>query len=259
MNNHDSGNDFLDDLYAKSAKELPPTALDQAIIKEAYAKVHKRDFVSRLQWQRFLSVAAVMVLSVYIFFDVGEYSMDAESFAPSEERIESGAPVYDDAHAPRIEEPRVKAEKSKAKKVIDPAVYESPAAMESTLAADDFSDASSDPQIMSESDDSGEISGLVKEQSSEVYSTKLEQKPEALLKKAFSRSQNKQAVSAELALPGQVSKDAENITLEPEKMLREIERLIEVDNLVEAKQMFQRLSESYPQYPIPSKIVSMFR
>ena len=66
MNKHDNDNKFLDELYSQSAKEVPPVELDQAIRKLAHAKVPKNDIVSLLKWERVLSVAAVMVLSIYI-------------------------------------------------------------------------------------------------------------------------------------------------------------------------------------------------
>lgn len=72
MTQHDSDKDFLDKLYAQSAIEQPPAELDKHILDLAKAQHQRRGFADALRWQRILSVAAVMVLSVYIFFDISQ-------------------------------------------------------------------------------------------------------------------------------------------------------------------------------------------
>ena len=62
--------DKLDELYALTKNETPPAELDLKILAEARASVPAQRSASFYTWQRIMSVAAVMVFSVYIFFDV---------------------------------------------------------------------------------------------------------------------------------------------------------------------------------------------
>ena len=71
MINNNSDDEFLDKLYKQSAIEKPPTDLDQQILELAKANHQRTRFAKTMNLQRVLSVAAVMVLSVYIFFEVG--------------------------------------------------------------------------------------------------------------------------------------------------------------------------------------------
>jgi len=97
-------NDFLDDLYSNSAKDVPPESLDQAILKHARDNVQKGNFLMRRQWQQFLSLAAVMVLSVYVVLDVGDESMDVEGLSLSEEPSPSGNEMRAKAESFKIKE-----------------------------------------------------------------------------------------------------------------------------------------------------------
>jgi hypothetical protein len=152
MNDDDTDNDFIDDLYAHSAKEIPPALLDQAILKHALDHVHKDNFFQRLQLQRVFSVAAVLVLSVYIVFDVGEQRLGIEGFLRTEEKIRFESPAFYEESTGPTEEQRLKVEKSKVKKTMDAPAYES------TAAPDDL-----------------RKSGLKKEQSIAIYSFQSEQ------------------------------------------------------------------------------------
>jgi mRNA-degrading endonuclease HigB of HigAB toxin-antitoxin module len=96
MKDDDTDNNFLDDLYSHSAKEIPQAVLDQTILKHAFDHVHKDNFFQRLQLQRVFSVAAVLVLSVYIVFDVGEQRIDVENFVLIEEKIRFESPAFDE-------------------------------------------------------------------------------------------------------------------------------------------------------------------
>ena len=92
MNNHDSEDDFLNKLYQQSALEKPPVELDERILELSKAKLQHKRFAMTMNLQRTLSVAAVMVLSVYIFFEVGgdHSSMLDENFIyPQQKHIES--------------------------------------------------------------------------------------------------------------------------------------------------------------------------
>jgi hypothetical protein len=62
--------DKLDELYALTKNETPPAELDLKILAKARARVPAQRSASIYTWQRIMSVAAVMVFSVYIFFDV---------------------------------------------------------------------------------------------------------------------------------------------------------------------------------------------
>jgi hypothetical protein len=183
MKDHDTDNDFLDDLYSHSAKEIPPAVLDKAILKQAFDHVHKDNFFQRLQLQRVFSVAAVLVLSVYIVFDMGEQSMGVDDFLRTEEGIRFASPAFDEESALPIEGQRLKVEKVKINKMMDSSVYES---IEDTV----------------------EEKGVI--------------------------------VSAE-------------------KMIEEIEKLIAADNLMDAKKTYQELSNKYPEYPIPSRIIKALK
>lgn len=119
MKDHDTDNDFLDDLYLHSAKDVPPTALDQAILKQAHTKAHKGHFLQRLHWQQFFSVAAVMMLSVYLVLDVGDQSMDIEGLSIPRERSRFDNPALNDEQTV-----------SKVNKMMAPAVDESTAVSE---------------------------------------------------------------------------------------------------------------------------------
>ena len=70
MNHHDSEDDFLDALYKQSATEKPPVNIDQQILALAKETHQPKQFVKIMNFQRILSVAAVMVFAMYIFFDV---------------------------------------------------------------------------------------------------------------------------------------------------------------------------------------------
>jgi hypothetical protein len=221
MKDHDTDNDFLDDLYSHSAKEIPPAVLDQAILKQAHDHVHKDNFFQRLQLQRVFSVAAVLVLSVYIVFDVGEKNMGVEDFSLTEE---STSP---------IKEQRLRIEKSKVKRIMDSSAYES------TAAPEDLRNSS-----------------LRKEQFSEINSfqgeeMELEEKVEIEAKHA-SRDLSVQALSIQV-------NDDEGVIVSAEKMIEEIEKRIAEDKLVDAKKTYKELSDNYPEYPVPIRIVQALK
>lgn len=73
MNNEPSKGDFIDELYAQTKDEQPPLELDEQIRARALEHIEASRPSSLFKWQRVLSVAAVMVLSVYLFFDVNDF------------------------------------------------------------------------------------------------------------------------------------------------------------------------------------------
>ena len=206
MKDHDTDNDFIDDLYSHSAKEIPPAVLDQAILKQAHDHVHKDHFFKRLQLQRVFSVAAGLVLSVYIVFDAGEQSMGVEDFSLTEESIRFEFPAFDEESTGPIKEQGLKVEKIKVKKMMDSSAYESTAA----------------PDFLRES-------GLRKEKSMAINSFQSEQVED------------------------------EGVIVSAETMIEEIEKLITADKLVDAKKTYQKLSDQYPAYRVPSRIIEALK
>jgi hypothetical protein len=211
MKDDDTDNNFLDDLYSHSAKEIPPAVLDQTILKHALDHVHKDNFfqrlqLQRLQLQRVFSVAAVLVLSVYIVFDVGEQRIDVENFVLIEEKIRFESPAFDEESTGPIKEQRLKVEKSKVKKMMDSSAYESTAA----------------PDFLRKS-------GLRKEKSIEINSFQSEKVED------------------------------KGVIVSAETMIEEIEKLIAADKLVDAKKTYQELSDQYPAYRVPSRIIKALK
>lgn len=184
--------DFLDDLYSNSAKEVPPESLDQAILKQARDHVHNGRFLMRRQWQQFLSLAAVMVLSVYVVLDVGDQSMDVDGLSLSEE----------------------------ASEFIEPAFDEKPVA-----------------------------SKAVKKELS-LSGNEMRAKAES-----FKRKEAKRMVSDEV----DGIHAGHSLKASPEKMMVEIERLINEGELAKAKILFQKLSETYPEFPVSIRIIEALK
>lgn len=228
MKNHDTDNDFLDDLYAHSAKEAPPVALDEVILKQARDNMHKRNFVSRSQWQQLFSVAAVIVLSVYFVFDMGDQSLDMSDFSHAEERTRFSDPVFETEHAPRMKEPRLKVEKSKAKEDMGSTVYES------NSISDDSSISGSQSVRIPKSSSSEAFSYSTKGKSIEIETKE---------------------ISIDKALPVTVNDDAESLMATADEMVEEIEKLMAEGKLVAAKEIYNELSDTYPKYPVPIRIV----
>ena len=231
MKDHDTDNDFLDDLYSNSAKEVPPIELDQTILKQAHDNVHKRSFVWRSQWQQLFSVAAVMVLSVYFVFDVGDQSLNVEDFSHAEEP------------ALLMKEQRLKAESSKAKKVMNTAIYES------NSSSDDLNISGKEAFLIPKNSSSEVFSNEIKEQPVEINSYKFEEKREI----------KREIKSVRRALSAPVSDDAESLVATADEMLEEMERLITEGKLVEAKEIYEELSDTYPKYQVPIRIVEALK
>ena len=96
MSNHDSEDDFLNELYQQSALEKPPTELDKRILELSKARHQRKRFAMTMNLQRVLSVAAVMVLSVYIFFDVSSdrsTMLDEAYLYPPHQNLKSAQPA----------------------------------------------------------------------------------------------------------------------------------------------------------------------
>jgi len=230
MKNHETGNDFLDELYAHNAKETPPIELDQAILKQAHDNLHQRNFVSRSQWQQLFSVAAVMVLSVYFIFDIGNnrfdtgsHSLEMEEFSYAEERIKVQSQ---------------KTEIHKLKKAVAPAAYES------ATAPDDISISESESVLMLRSSNPEFLSDSIKEPTNEIKSHQYEEKIESKnIRRKLSTPMNDEGVRMTNA----------------KAMLATIERLIAEGKLSEAKKIYKDLSTTYPKYQVPTRIVEALK
>ena len=238
MNNHEPDNQILDELYVQTAKELPPLSLDQKILQQAKEASPKRELGALLQWQRYLSVAAVMVLSIYIFFDVGENSMESEIFSAPSENIE--ADMREEEHATRMKDQSQKAAKSKAKKLKIPEASLSIKEAEASAELSQFGDA-------------------LDEQGLSVNSEKRQAlKQDKPINKTVKPLVIKQG-SANQAIISKQSAELGRLMTEPEKMLKQIKHLIALDQLVEAKAVYQTLAESYPEYPVPIEVIEVLK
>lgn len=214
--------DFLDDLYSNSAKEVPPESLDQAILKHARDNLQKRDFLMRRQWQQFLSLAAVMVLSVYVVLDVGDESMDVEGLSLSEEASEFIEPAFDEkpvaSKALKKElslsgnEMRAKAESYKSKEA-------------KRMTRDEMMPSSINKNISKSIDQTSSNQALVPPENKEINAVR----------------------GAEISM------------LSPKEMIEKIERLIAEDRHVEAKQVYDEFIDLYPNEPLPINIVEAIK
>lgn len=70
MKTHDSGDDFLKKLYRQAANEKPPISIDQQILNLAKTNHQQSHFAKVMSLQGIFSVAAVMVFSIYIVFEI---------------------------------------------------------------------------------------------------------------------------------------------------------------------------------------------
>lgn len=92
MKTQHSDDDFLNRLYKQTATEKPPEYLDKTILALAKANHPPSRFAKMMNLQRVLSVAAVMVLSVYVFFEVDKeqpIQMEQDMFFPSQNMLRS--------------------------------------------------------------------------------------------------------------------------------------------------------------------------
>lgn len=112
MNTQHSDDDFLNSLYKKAATEKPPTELDKEILTLAKTNHQASRFTKMMSLQRVLSVAAVMVLSVYIFFEVDKdlpTQMEQDLFSPPQSMLRSAPSSsignsYSDTHPSSVQQ-----------------------------------------------------------------------------------------------------------------------------------------------------------
>ena len=234
MSQHDNDNDFLDKLYARSAKEQPPTDLNKHILEQAKAQHQHKRFASTLRWQRIVSVAAVMVFSIYIFFDVrhDRPAMMDESSLPAPKNLLKPAPSAPTSERlERSEEgpsitPMRQLKQKAAKQAAEPAFDD--------YASDDISDSVSAPEAEAKSQFSA----------SELSSSQ----PSA---NQFSSSSGLDAEEA-------AKTEQNNGSTNPEDLLTEITKLLKAGKKEEAKTIFEGFKNRFPDYPVPSFIDTAF-
>jgi len=272
MTNKDFQDNFLDKLYAQSANEKPPADLDKIILEEAKAKHKPPHFLVSMKLQRVLSVAAVMVLSVYIFFDVDGHrstGLDAEWIYPQNNDLHS-SPSAPQSESFRMTNKAQTIKKSKSKETKKLIKREA-----EDYAADDMSESGAGAQGLLESDMAApqffsaptpsfhkrdtDVEHELKKPSirniAEGIKVKNESKEvlvidrKSVLENAVKSRNQKQGVERQMSLPTKSSKSNE-----PEEMLTEVERLISKGELEKAKAHYHKLKLLFPEYPIPTVI-----
>ena len=234
-NNHD----FLRDLYAQTQKhEAPPVDLDQKILALAREQAPSNNKTALRQWQQALSVAAVMVLSVYIFFDVGEQSMNTERFMPQLDDSQLEATPFNQNSLPTKQKPIQALKNTKEKKVLS-----------------ETSENTSEDLLDSRQKASSE---LIKKQA--VQSKRHQREASSKMINHFAAPSAKQEVVESVADTFSLeSKDDALSEFDPEVLLQEIKQLIADDKLLEAKRLYQQLSAMHPNYPVPRELIKVLQ
>jgi len=219
MNHHDSEDDFLDALYKQSATEKPPVNIDQQILALAKETHQPKQFVKIMNFQRILSVAAVMVFAMYIFFDVdskhSKFIDEELSYPQNSLPMSSSSPSSSEQQTEwyemNEEAPLLKQRETKQAK--KSTVKESAHFM-----ADELSELSA--QEASQNDLSARSAMPIK--------------PEALKK--------------------ELAKD----TQRAENILKDIELLLESGKKVEATIAYTHFKAVFPDYPVPESLSEAF-
>ena len=229
MNNNESEDDLLNQLYLQSANEKPPEDLDQKILQEARAHHHVSHFAGTFKWQRGLSVAAVMVLSIYIFFDVSNDHrsiLETEMFIPESETTSPSPAIGEVQNLQRKLAPKKAKLKQQKKMVKEAAKTEGVQYL-----ADDISGIDSDIQESTQSD--------MAEQ------------------RMFSAPAIPETKSVELASSS--SESALHESNAAEKIINQIQLLLDNGKLEEAKELYNKFKQLFPNYPVPILIEKSFQ
>ena len=223
MSQHDSEQDFLAKLYAQSAQEQPPAELDKRILQQAKAQhTHKR-FARTLRWQRFVSVAAVMVLCVYIFFDMRHQHpvLMEEQILPQQKSLPEASPsaAPGEQLEPSEEQPAIaptrQLKEQAAKRAAEPTLDD--------YAADEIRDSNTLPAGQDETP---------------LPASQLFSSPEISAAKGMTTETNE--------------------TISPDNLLNQITQLLKDGKQAEAEAFFIQLKEQFPDYPVPDYIASSF-
>lgn len=224
MNHHDSDDDFIDGLYQQSAKETPPAQLDKQILSLAKLAHQPSPFAKMMRFQRVLSVAAVMVLSIAIFFEVDKNAtryIEQDAVTPQQNRLQSppSAPASDqidqsvEMHESSQGIEQDSAEQNPTKQLKSKAMKKAFKEQQRGFMAD-------------------EISELAAEEQSAVG--------------AASRSASAPSDSLKMEAPNQDQK--------PDLMLQDIEALLASGQVEEARILFEQFKQRYPKYAVPELI-----
>ena len=287
MNKHDSEDELLDQLYSKSAKEQPPSHLDKKILAEAKARYQPGTLAASFKWQRILSVAAVMVLSIYVFFDVNDNRMpniNSELYyqqgSQHEESPNTSGYMSKEQHL----QDKEKSKKSKKNQQ---------QASETTLEieADEFSEdkileqralskskpkgetqgqsktntresrALSSPAAQQqkrdfkaghvlEAENIGEISGSI-EENAERHDAGFESKAAAPIETAKKQKKRIEHRMSELT-------PEPNTSTEAEKIIKEIQQLLANGDLEAARKRYDKFKLRFPEHTVPASIEHFF-
>jgi|GEM_PF-6722220 len=246
MINKDSEDEFLDKLYARSANEKPPADLDKKILEEAKNNRHFNLFSMTIKFQRILSVAAVMVLSVYIFFDVGgnrSTGIDEALLYPQKSKLRS-SPAVPHAESIRINDAVDDISESNAN---DQNLWKSDIASPKSLSSPipPFQKSDTDVEYGLNKPSVRNIAEGIetKNESNDALSTD----KETTLKDVVKSINQKQVAKRRMAS----SSEPEMLT-QAEDMLNEIERLLANEEPEEANKLYRKLKLLFPAYPIPN-------
>jgi hypothetical protein len=231
MINDNSDDEFLDTLYKQSALEKPPADVDKQILALAKTNHQRNRFAMTMNLQRVLSVAAVMVLSVYIFFEVGgdrPTRMDEEFLYPDKSILRSSPSATQPENVDMSgKDQAIKQFKNKeAKKSAERAMVEYENNAIGELAAE--------AQEQSESD----MSGL-----SDVVSSE----PSVELSATPSSAPSSAPVLMRQKLKAEQALEPANA----EAMLKEIEQLLASGKLEQAKLVYGQFKLLFPEHPVP--------
>jgi len=262
MNKYDTEGDSLDQLYSKAAKEKTPTHLDKKIMAEAKLHIKVKSFPSLFQWQRVLSVAAVMLLSIYIFFDVEGYRMpglDTDFYQPqnkgmstaplmelkqtlgagaskytvddaSEQSLESAELMESDMATPRafsvpaISKPAMTKQKRRSKVVDKPKAQGAASAVAPSIEKTELNDARLNEQS----------SGL------EEVAKKQKQKQSSNRGKSLLKLRPTETIAAD-------------------EMLIDIQVLLEKGDLKAARALYDTFKLKFPDYTMPAQVEETFQ
>lgn len=225
MSKHDSQEEFLNNLYRQSAQETPPEELDERILELAKARHPHKRFAKTLQWQRLLSMAAVMLLSVYIFFDV---SHDRPALMEDANMSLPGMFSEPSPQAPQVEP----APQSKARQLTAPMK---------------------------------EISQLKKQEAQQAAEPMQEMDMAESMSESAADTQPDALRSASPAVARESSvSDLENkaeqdqLHNEPDHLLQQISEYLKAGRNKEANTLFADFKVRFPDYPVPEAIRDAF-
>lgn len=236
--------DALDELYAKTKDDIPTAELDAKIIALATEQAAEKRSNTFYSWQRVASVAAVMVFTVYIFFDVREaHQLDSIEGVPFQQTIEVRKKLLEDS-APLMresrEEPSVEMD-SPADGVQSFSVMPEPSAKREPSTA---REASAMPKPFAKSEQKSQQSISFSEKGSSLTQDDL-----ALEEESFDAVQPQ--AEAELY-------DYEQ-AISPQAFLDRIQVHVDAGEVEIAKQQLKEFTRLYPRHEIPEALQTLLK